>query len=190
MIRPQASICTLVKILKLITMNYSSILLTFTQVTVAFVGFAAIVATFRFKDELSIKKNDANDLQLIVNTGLMGAFFSVLPLLFLSFGVNESTIWALCSGIMSVNYLGFMFYLSRKVRISKFRRKKSKIIVLTYFIFGVLILILNVLNALGILFFREFGPFFISLIYPLCLVGYMFTRILFLPIWRNLEKRH
>ena len=170
-------------------MYESSILLTFTQVTVAFVGFAAIVAAFRFKDEYSIKKNDANDLQLIVNTGLMGAFFSVLPLVFSSFGLKDSLVWAFCSGIMSINYLGFIFYLSRKIRITKFRKKKSKIIVIIYFTIGFLILILNFLNAFDIVFHREFGPFFISLIYPLCLVGYMFTRILFLPIWRNIKKQ-
>ena len=170
-------------------MEESSILLTLTQVTVAFVGFAAIVATFRFKDEFAIQKKDANDLQLIVNTGLMGAFFSILPLVFSSFELKDSSVWALCSGIMSVNYLGFIYYLSRKVRISKFRKKKSKIIVMIYFIFGFLILILNLLNAFNIVFLREFGPFLISLIYPLCLVGYMFTRLLFLPIWRNLKKQ-
>ncbi|MFC4721749.1 hypothetical protein ACFO5O_05430 [Geojedonia litorea] len=170
-------------------MEESSILLAFTQVSVAFVGFASIVATFRFKDEFSINKNDANDLQLIVNSGLMGTFFSILPFVFWSFGFKDSSVWALCSGIMSINYLCFIYYLSRKVRISKFRRNKSKILVSIYFIIGILILILNCLNAFNIVFLREFGPFFLSLIYPLCMVGYMFTRLLFLPIWRNLKKQ-
>ncbi|MDH3321577.1 MAG: hypothetical protein OEM04_01240 [Flavobacteriaceae bacterium] len=169
-------------------MEESSILLTFTQVAVAFVGFAAIVATFRFNDAYKIRKNEAIDLQLIVNTGLMGAFFSILPLALSSFGMEDASVWALSSGIMSVNYLGFMYYLSRNVKISKIRRKKSKMIVLSYFIIGFLIFGLNVLNAFNMLFLREFGPFFISLIYPLALVGYMFTRLLFLPIWKTLKN--
>jgi len=170
-------------------MEEASILLTFVQVTVAFVGFAAIVATFRFRDQFTIKKNDAIELQLIVNTGLMGAFFSVLPLVLSSFGAQDATVWALCSGIMSINYLGFIYYLSRHIKISKFRRKKNKIIVFTYFLLGFLIMGLNVLNALNIVFPREFGPFFVSLVYPLCLVGYMFSRLLFLPIWRTLKSQ-
>ena len=170
-------------------MEEASILLTFTQVTVAFVGFAAIVATFRFKDEFTIKKSDAIDLQLIVNTGLMGAFFSVLPLVLSSFGLQDSSVWALSSTIMSINYLAFMYYLSRKVKISKFRKKNSKLIVISYFVIGFIILIMNALNAFGIYFLREFAPFLLSLIYPLCMVGYMFTRILFLPIWRTLKNQ-
>ncbi len=170
-------------------MEESSILLTFTQVAVAFVGFAAIVATFRFKDEFTIKKNDAVDLQLIVNTGLVGAFFSVLPLAFSSFGLQNNTVWALCSGIMSINYLGFIYYLSRKVRISKIRRKMSKLIVILYFSIGLLVLVINLMNTFDIVFKREFGPFFISLIYPLSMVGYMFSRLLFLPIWRTIKNQ-
>ncbi|MCE2614215.1 hypothetical protein LVD13_14670 [Flavobacteriaceae bacterium D16] len=170
-------------------MEESSILLTFTQVTVAFVGFAAIVATFRFRDEFTIKKNDAIDLELIINTGLVGAFFSVLPLALSSFGLEDTSVWALCSGIMSLNYLGFIYYLFRKVAISKIRRKKSRLIVILYFSIGLLVFIMNLMNALNIHYKREFGPFLISLIYPLTMVGYMFTRLLFLPIWRTLKNQ-
>ncbi len=170
-------------------MEESSILLTFTQVAVAFVGFAAIVATFRFKEGVSIKKNDAVDLQLIVNTGLVGAFFSVLPLALSSFELQDTSVWALCSGIMSVNYLAFIFYLSKKVKISKIRRKTSKLIVVSYFSIGLLVLVINLMNTFDIIFKREFGPFFISLIYPFSMVGYMFTRLLFLPIWRTIKSQ-
>ena len=169
-------------------MEESSILLTFTQVTVAFVGFAAIVATFRFKDEFTIKKNDAVDLQLIVNTGLVGAFFSILPLAFSSFGLKDTAVWALCSGLMSINYFGFIYYLFRKVKISKIRRKLSKLIVILYFSIGLFVLFINIMNTFDFVFKREFGPFFVSLIYPLSMVGYMFTRLLFLPIWRTIKK--
>lgn len=170
-------------------MEESSILLTLTQVTVAFVGFASIVATFRFKDEFTIKKNDAIDLELIVNTGLVGAFFSVLPLILSSFGLQDASVWTLCSAIMSINYLGFMYYLSRMVKISKFRKKKSKLIISIYFAIGILVFGLNVMNATNIVFHREFGPFLVSLIYPLCMVGYMFSRLLFLPIWRTIKHQ-
>ena len=170
-------------------MEESSILLTFTQVAIAFVGFAAIVATFRFKDEFTIKKNDAVDLQLIINTGLVGAFFSILPLALSSFGLQDTTVWGLSSGIVSLNYLGFSHYLSKKIEISKIKRKKSKLIVVLYFSIGFLVLIMNLMNAFNILFLREFGPYFISLIYPLSMDGYMFTRLLFLPIWRTLKNQ-
>lgn len=169
-------------------MEESNILLTLTQITVAFVGFSAIIATFQFKDGFTIKKSDAINLQFIVATGLVGTFFSILPLILSSFGLSDSLVWALSSGMGSVNYLGFIYYLSINVKVSNFRRKKSKIIVFIYFLIGFLILVLNLLNAFNIIFQREFGPYFISLIYPLCLVGYFFTRLIFQPIWKTFKN--
>jgi len=170
-------------------MEESAILLTLTQVTVAFVGFSAIIATFQFKDGFAIKKSDAINLQFIVATGLVGTFFSLLPLMLLSFGLSDSLVWALSSGLGSLNYLGFIYYLSIKVKMSNFRSRKSKMIVSTYFLIGILILILNLLNAFNILFQREFGPYFVQLIYPLCLVGYFFTRLIFQPIWKTFKNK-
>ncbi len=170
-------------------MEESAILLTLTQVTVAFVGFSAIIATFQFKDGFTIKKSDAINLQFIVATGLVGTFFSLFPLMLSSFGLSDSLVWAISSGLGSINYLGFIYYLSIKVKISKFRRRKSKMIVFTYFLIGFLILILNLLNAFNIVFQREFAPYFISLIYPLCLVGYFFTRLIFQPIWNTFKNK-
>ncbi len=170
-------------------MEESAILLTLTQITVAFVGFSAIIATFQFKDGYSIKKSDAINLQFIVATGLVGTFFSLLPLMLSSFGLSDSLVWALSSGVGSINYIGFIYYLSRNVKIHNFRSRKSKMIVLAYFLIGILILILNLLNAFNILFQREFAPYFISLIYPLCLVGYFFTRLIFQPIWKTFKNK-
>ena len=169
-------------------MEESDILLTFTQVTVAFVGFAGIIATFQFRDDYNIKKKDAVSLELIINTGLMGAFFSVLPLILSSFGLSDASVWSLSSGIMSVNYLGFMYYLFRQVKRLNFRRSTS-IIVITYFVLGFLVIILNLMNVFNIVFQSEFGPFFISLTYPLALVGFMFSRLLLSPIWRMIRNR-
>lgn len=170
-------------------MEESAILLTLTQVTVAFVGFSAIIAAFQFKDGYSIKKSDAINLQFIVATGLVGTFFSLLPLMLSSFGLSDSMVWAVSSAVGSANYLGFIYYLSRNVKISKFRRKSAKVLVVSYFLVGFLILVLNLLNAFNILFHREFGPYFISLIYPLCLVGYFFTRLIFQPIWKTFKDK-
>lgn len=170
-------------------MEESPILLTLTQITVAFVGFSAIIATFQFKEGYTIKKSEAIDLQLIVATGLVGTFFSLFPLMLSSFGLSDSLVWAISSATGSINYLLFIYYLSRNVKLSKFRRKKSKMIVFIYFLIGFLILILNLLNAFNVLFQREFGPYFISLIYPLCLVGYFFTRLIFQPIWKTLKNK-
>ena len=172
-----------------IIMEESSILLTLTQVTVAFVGFAAIVATFQFKNGFTIKRGDTIGLELIINTGLVGSFFSVFPLILSSFGLDDSSVWTWSSGIMCVNYLGFIYYLYANIKISNYRRKKSKIILYIYFIIGFLVIILNLLNVFNVVFNKEFAPFFISLIYPLCLVGFMFSRLIFLPIWRTLKNQ-
>lgn len=170
-------------------MDYSSILLTFMQVSVAFVGFSAIIAAFQSKETLTMRKSDAVGLELIINTGLMGGFLSILPFVFFGFGLEESEVWGFCSGIVSVIYLAFIYYLFKRIHIKKFKRLKTKIIIAIYFIIGVSAMILNCLNTFGIQFDQEFTPYLIGLIYPLCLVGFMFSRFLFVPIWRRLREQ-
>ena len=170
-------------------MDYSSILLTFMQVSVAFVGFSAIIAAFQSKDTFNMKKEDAVGLELIINTGLMGGFLSILPFVFFGFGLEEATVWSYCSGIVSVLYLGFMVYLSKRIKLSKFKRTKTKVIIIIYFVLGVSVTVINVFNTFGIQLEQEFAPFLVGLIYPLCLVGFMFSRFLFVPIWRNLRNQ-
>ncbi|MGB5377049.1 hypothetical protein [Muriicola sp.] len=164
-------------------------LLTFTQVAIAVAGFAGIIGTFQFKEGERIRRGDAVGLAVVVNTGLMSAFYSTLPLLLINFGTGDTTVWAISSVMTCVIYAYFSYDIA--IRLKNFKTYKSfnKIIIYLLFIVAFIIIAINVLNACNIFFKREFGPFYISLIYSLGLVCYMFSRLLLRPIWRTLRKQ-
>ena len=88
-------------------------LLTIAEVSVALAGFAGIVATFQFKQQVRINQGHVLALSMIVNISLVGAFFAVLPLIFLNYGMAENKVWALCSGLMGANISMFMIFIWR-----------------------------------------------------------------------------
>ena len=45
------------------------------------------------------------------------------------------------------------------------------------------------LNAMSVVFHREFGVYFVALIVPLILSGYMFVRLVVHPLWRSVRER-
>jgi hypothetical protein len=164
-------------------------LLTFTQVAVAVAGFAGIIGTFQFKEGEKIRRGDAVGLAVVVNTGLMSAFYSTLPLLLANFGVNDSTIWTISSVMTCFIYSYFSIDIALRLKEFKTYKTFNKIIIYALFLIGLIIIAINVLNACNIVFKREFGPYYISLIYSLGLVCYMFSRLLLRPIWRTLRKQ-
>ena len=85
-------------------------LLTLTQVAIAIAGFAGIIGTFQFKEGERIRWGDAVGLGMIVNTCLMAAFYSTLPLLLSNLGISDEFVWAIGSGSGTAIYTIFMLY--------------------------------------------------------------------------------
>jgi hypothetical protein len=164
-------------------------LLTLTQVAIAIAGFAGIIGTFQFKDGERIRRGDAVGLGLIVNTGLMAAFYSTMPMMLSNFGMSDEVVWAVASGSGTVIYIIFMYYAALRLRRFKIYKTMNKILVFSLFCVAFLIIVINWMNAFNIVFEREFGPFYISLIYALGSVCYMFSRLLLRPIWRTIRKQ-
>lgn len=170
-------------------MEYTEQLLTITQVAIAIAGFAGIIGTFQFKDGEKIRRGDAVGLAMIVNTGLMASLYSTLPLLMLNFGINDSLVWAISSGSGSIIYIIFILYAVNRLKKMKTYKTNDKITINLLFLVAFIIIIINILNAFNVVFKREFGPFYISLIYALGSVCYMFSRLLLRPIWRTIHKQ-
>jgi protein-S-isoprenylcysteine O-methyltransferase Ste14 len=164
-------------------------LLVLTQVAIAVAGFAGIVGAFQFKEGEKIKRGDAVGLAIIVNTGLMSAFYSTLPLLLTNLGISDTIVWAICSGFTCIVYT--YFNIDFAIRLKNFKSYKTinKIMVYSLFIVSFIIIVINFLNASNIVFKREFGPFYISLVYSIGSVCYMFSRLLLRPIWRTIRKQ-
>jgi hypothetical protein len=54
---------------------------------------------------------------------------------------------------------------------------------------GMALVVVNFLNAFGILFDHEVGPFLVIIIFSLSLVCYNFSRLLMRPLWKMVEQR-
>jgi hypothetical protein len=164
-------------------------LLTLTQVAISVAGFAGIIGAFQFNDVEKISRGDAIGLALIVNTGLMSAFYSILPLLLSNFGLDDATVWSISSVLTCLIYASFNITFA--YRLKKFRSFKTinKIMIISLFIVSFFIILINFMNAANIVFKREFGPFYLSLVYSIGSVCYMFSRMLLRPVWRSIKKQ-
>jgi hypothetical protein len=163
-------------------------LLTISEVSVALAGFAGIVATFQFKQQVRVNQGHVLALSMIVNISLVGAFFAVLPLVFLNYGMPETRVWALCSGLMGVNISAFMVFIWRTQRINSLPTM-VKLGYLLFFGAALAVVLANFMNAAGLTPDHQFGTYFISFVYCFFLVGYNFSRLLMLPLWKQIRAQ-
>lgn len=160
-------------------------LLIITEVSVALAGFAGVVSAYQYKNGNNIRRGDALGISMMVNIGLVDAVFSVLPLILFGLGLRESVTWKISSFLMSVNYLIFFYYIVRNLKRVKVSKMSSKLAYGLLWFFGALILLVNIANAVGVGYDGQQGPFFVSLVLPLIVAGYMFARLVLRPLWRS-----
>jgi hypothetical protein len=169
------------------SMDGSDQLLIVTEVSVALAGFAGVVSAYQYKEGVHLRRGDALGIAMMVNIGLVDAFFSVLPLMLFGLGLSEVLSWKVSSALMAANYAVFWTYIFRNMRGVKVRKLSSKLVYAALYSGGFLILSINLANAFGIVYHGVQGPFFVSLILPLVIAGYMFARLVLRPLWRSVK---
>lgn len=158
-------------------------LLTIAEISIALAGFAGIIATFQFRKPDGITSGHVVSLAMIVNISLVGAFFSVLPIGLMNFGVSEKEAWAVSSALMGVNILAFVEYLRRHTAFPALK-KPDRVFFVSLFVLALILAATQFMNAAGIVFDQEFGPFFVAFVFCFALVCYNFSRLLLRPLWR------
>ncbi len=169
-------------------MESSDLLLVGIEVSVAFAGFAGIIATFQLRDEAKINRGHVVGLSLIVHISLVLALASALPLLLSIFRVEDAALWAICSGLAAIwsSYTQYSVHRNMRGAVrSKFTRLFINILQGVF----ALIVISLILNMLDLAFHREPGPYIAAIIIGLGLVGIMFTRLLVRPLWRVVDEQ-
>ncbi len=169
-------------------MDESDLLLVGIEVSVAFAGFAGIIATFQFRKEARISRGHIVGLTIIVNFSLMCAFFSALPLLLSVLRFEDAMIWSLGSVLACIYIPNRMYHTHRNMSVVAVKRSTQ---LLFRVLFGVaaLLFVSNALNAANQVFHREPGPYIAGIFFGLGLVGYMFARLLLRPLWRALREQ-
>ena len=162
-------------------------LLTFAEISIALAGFAGIVATFQSRQQGGITPGRVLDLWMIVNISLAGAFASALPLVMQNFGMQEPNVWAVCSGLMAVNQSVFTYFLFRRTRL-RYVAFFTRLLYLFLYLVSLGFILINILNAAGLVFTREFGPYFVTIIFNFVIVGMSFSRLLMRPLWKTIQE--
>jgi hypothetical protein len=158
------------------------------EVAVALAGFAGIIATFQFRDGKKIRRAELVGLNIIVTTALIDTFACIVPLVLLTYGIKESTVWGLSSCIFAIPSAILLY---RVVTDLKGAVRKKAIVayhVALQTLIGVAILIL-ILNATGVIFDREAGPYITSVVAGMFMCGLMFSQLLLYPLQRRLREQ-
>ena len=169
-------------------MDTSDLLLMGIECSVAFAGFAGIIATFQFSDRTSVKRGDVVGLTMIVQNSLSIAFACTLPLVLKTFALKDETIWTVVS-VYGAFSMTFSSYLIDKSMRGAVRKASLKLLFGSMQAISVMISICLILNASDLIFHRQPGPYIVALTANLGLVGYMFARLLLRPLWHEVRRQ-
>lgn len=170
-------------------MNGSEELLTITKVSLALAGFAGVVSAYQYKEGKHITRGDALGIAMLVNIGLGSAMFSVLPMALFGLGLSESVSWKISSAMGTLSYCIFFYYITRNMRGVRVKKTSSKLAYALLYSLAAGAWLVNVFNAVGFYYKGVQGPFFVSLLIPLIVAGYMFARLVLRPLWRSVKEQ-
>ena len=169
-------------------MESLDVLILAVEASIALAGFAGIIATFQFTGEKEVRRGDAVGLTLILQTSLLTALTTSIAILLNSFDIKETTLWAICSAAAALSYAWPTYTLNNNLK-GAVRTAPSKMLVVIVQVPAFALISINVMNASGIFFHREAGPVIATIVWVLCVAGFMFSRLLLIPVWRNVRRQ-
>ncbi|WOJ93782.1 hypothetical protein R0135_01115 [Congregibacter variabilis] len=169
-------------------MESLDILILGVEAAIALAGFAGIISTFQIAGSKAASRADAVGLTMVLQFSLLAALMSALPFVLYTFGVKETTLWAVCSVLEAIIYIVSLYAIQRNLK-GSVRTKSFKRLILAIQCQTLFIVLINVLNTADIFFHREAGPVIAAIAWSLCLAGYMFSRLLLRPIWRDVHRQ-
>lgn len=167
-------------------MESLDILMLGVEAAIALAGFAGIIATFQFAGAKETRRAEAVGLTMILQFSLLAALMCSIPLLLNSFGIVQTTLWAISSLITASVYIGAMYNQFRSGR-RAIRTLSGLRFIIVLILPGLCITVINFMNALNIFFHREPGPVIAGILWGLCVASFMFSRLLLRPVWRSVR---
>ncbi len=169
-------------------MEVFDILLVGVEVSIALAGFAGVIATYQINDVTRVRRSVVGALTVIVQFSLLAALSCTIPLVLYTFGVKGVTLWLITS-VVGVIFTAWGAYGSARSMKGALAKKSSRLLFLLFQGLGALVALALILNAMDLVFHREPGPIVAGIIYALSVAGYMFSRLLLLPLWRIVREQ-
>lgn len=156
------------------TLAATDYLLRLSGLAVTFVGFSAVVVTLRRALEAQISELHVYFIRLFIEGGLLVAVVGLLPAAFSFIGLTESMLWRLASAVAALLFTIYLFFLFRR------RRRVSGGSVPATALFDFVISVIATLalwvNAIGIGFQPNGGPYALAVTWFLVLGGWVFAQ--------------
>ena len=126
---------------------------TFAEISIGILGFTAIVIMFK-ADRSEWNHNIFNGL---ISHSMQALLYSILPFILDAYHCSAETIWLICSAVLgAITFMqGIMVMVADKIS-----SMKIKLMMLT---FATTISLLQLFNIIGILTFREKGPYLVGI---------------------------
>jgi len=155
-------------------MRPEDLLLTLAEIAVTLVGFSALVALFQGRPDRGLDDAERFRVRILIETGLQGALFAVLPHTLVAFGVSEEMVWRPASGILALAGVFIPIFNLRRAAALKLAFLPFDRVVVA---FGVGVQVALVLNFLEIGFSGTPGPYVLAVIWALVVAAYSFLMI-------------
>jgi len=169
-------------------MDAADQLLTIAEISVALAGFAGIIATFQFGRQTHVSRGYALSLSLVIIISMAAIVCSVLPLALINFGFEGPSIWSISSFVGGLFWLTGSIFTFRNMSVRNFSLA-NRMLFVALLTLAVVSSIANFLNAFGIVFDQEYGPYFAAFLFGFFLVLFNFSRILLIPVWAGVNQR-
>lgn len=139
------------------------------EISIAMVGFSAIVVLFRKSDSGTWKAEDADRFNGMLLHSMAATFFCFLPSLLGVFTSDPPLVWSISSGVLGIQVLAHSIVI--------FRLPSSDASVRVALVFGFAVAVLQGLNAVGVGYERVFEPYLVGVLWHIVQAGVLFISL-------------
>jgi len=161
-------------------MEWADVLLTIAEVSIAFAGFASIVAVLGRREGGGWPTEDVDRFWVMIEYSLAALFFAMVPFALYHLGIREPVLWELASALIAVFLLGYAVMVSRRLIRHRLADAIRSHVLSVGGMFTVCagLIVLEGLNAVSAPFDEPFGIYLVGILWLLFGAGFMFIRLL------------
>ena len=168
-------------------MDISEMLQLGIEAAIALAGFAGVIATYQTGEGNRLRRGNVAAVTVITRCSLLVGFACAMVLLLQTFGFQGPMLWAVSSAVGAAMMASVAVSIARSMQGETYKGL-SRLLYVSLQSLGALVVVALVLNAAGVVFEREPGPFIAAAVYGLSLAGIMFSRLLLRPLWQMVHE--